>query len=100
MEAHKFLTEAEKVVNSKILDTALYGWGTNFMGQLGLPKLNMVNHPKQIELPSCFAIKPSIGDHLPGTRRQVYISKISCGKRMSAIVASNGELWLCGNVKK
>ena len=45
-EQIKFMTECNKVKNSKVLEVSLYGWGTNIMGQLATYGLNTVPAPK------------------------------------------------------
>ncbi len=50
-EKIKFTTECNKVKDSKVLEVALYGWGTNIMGQLATYNQNMVPAPKQIDMP-------------------------------------------------
>jgi alpha-tubulin suppressor-like RCC1 family protein len=41
-----------------------------------------------------------MNEHLPTHEQQCYLVDIICGKRISALLASNGLLWICGNYKQ
>lgn len=83
VERDKFRFELGKVVSKQIGEAKLHGWGTNKQGQLGIYGLNNVQEPKLIPLPEL-----SPDDH---------IVSVDCGKRHSAFITKNGQIWLTGN---
>ena len=96
-EQIKLTTELSNVKSEKILSVQLYGWGDNSYGQLATFQSQMLSAPKLIDIPDVFMIteKP---EHLQ--ERQQFIKQVSCGKRHSALVSSNGNIWICGNHTK
>jgi len=64
--------------------SALYGWGSNIYGQLGIHGPSHLGRPTSIKLPK---FKDS----------NDCIKKVDCGRRSTAILSQNGEVWMIGN---
>lgn len=81
-----------------LLDCALFAWGNNKHGQLGVGKANVLTAPRKVEIPD-FIMVDETKKNLDSiaTQQSILIDKIFCGNRHSAILLSNGELWACGN---
>eukprot|EP00347_Sterkiella_histriomuscorum_P002508 403367880 len=84
-EQSKFKYEISKVKEVKIGNQTLYGWGQNSFGQLGLIGANYQG-PTVIPLPDF-------------QDSNDYIIQIECGRRNTAILTKEGELWITGNNK-
>jgi len=104
-EQIKLGNEIVRMKNPAVIETALYGWGANTHGQLGVYKLNSVQMPKQIDLPESLDIQAQLS-HEKGkynTEKVLqeldYPLRVICGKRSTALVSNKGNLWLCGNYK-
>lgn len=79
-------------------DCALFGWGNNKHGQLGIKKANIVSAPRKIDLPA-FITLDETNKNLDSitTQQSILIAKIFCGNRFSGFLLSNGAFWACGN---
>ena len=97
-EQMKFKTEIDMITNEKVLSVQLYGWGQNVNHNLATYYCNVVQQPKQIDLPDCFMIKSQEPDYM--SQKQQYIKQIKCGIRNSALVSNTGQVWMCGNLKQ
>lgn len=86
-ELQKIRFEIGQSREQKLVSQAVYGWGSNTFGQLGLSNISVsqnVPHPRALPIPE------NIGQ----------ISDIGCGKRHSFIFTDKGELWATGNLKE
>ena len=83
-----------------LMETTLYGWGSNAFGQLAHPKVQTANTPVKIEIPDAFSLDQLHVDiNSVQTIKPIYLEDIVCSGRMSGLISSAGDLWMCGNVK-
>ena len=75
-------------------EVEVYGWGSNAFGQLGLIGTNIPT-PMRIQIPD---IRPT-GNILVRRGSADYFVRVECGKRNSAIISKQGQVWVCGNYK-
>lgn len=94
VERDKVRFEIGKVLSKQIGEPKVYGWGNNKQGQLGIYGFNNVHEPKQIPLPE---INSNDTLFINGGKAKDYIVSIECGKRHSAFITKNGQLWITGN---
>ena len=93
-EQAKLRYELSQVKETSVGDVELYGWGSNQFGQLGLIGANIPT-PVRIQIPD---ISPK--DNILRRRTASdYFIRIECGKRNSAIISNQGQVWVCGNYK-
>jgi len=96
----KLKGEIDKVRSSCIEDGGLYGWGNNKHGQLGVltPEKIRSSIGRISQLPGHVVVDETHKDinSIKG-QQSILIEKIFCGNRFSAILLTNGELWVCGN---
>ena len=83
-----------------LTETTLYGWGSNSFGQLAHPKVQTANTPVKIEIPDAFSLNQlQIDINSVQTVKPIYLEDIVCSGRMSGLISSAGDLWMCGNIK-
>ena len=97
-EGFKFNFELEKVKQTRLIESSVYTWGSNKYGQLGVFKGNMVQYPIKVDVPDCITVQEAIMKvNSIKAQNPVYIEDVICSSKISGLVLSNGDLWLCGN---
>jgi hypothetical protein len=52
----KFKTALKKVIDPTVLEVALYGWGSNYDGELACQGIKQMQAPKIIDIPNSFRV--------------------------------------------
>ena len=99
-EWKKMIREIQQMRKRCLLETVLYGFGSNNFGQLAHEKITVATAPIKIEIPDFFSLdQKKIDINSVQTEKQIFVEDIVCSGRMSGIISSAGDLWMCGNMK-